>query len=124
MSERQPRQPSRRVLVIDDHPDTAVSMALTLRELGHRAEYAINGYAALSLAETFYPEVVFVDMNLPDFHGSDLSRLLRFKAAPRKIRVIAITGYGENERTKAMSAGCDDFVKKPLDWKMIDWLLG
>ena len=71
----------RRVLVVDDHSDTAVSMALTLRELGHRAEYAINGYAALTLAEEFRPEVVIVDMNLPDFHGSDLSRLLRERFA-------------------------------------------
>ena len=113
----------RRVLVIDDHPDTAATMALTLQELGHRAEFAINGYSALTLCETFRPDVVFVDMNLPDFHGSDLSRLLRIKCEPHPIRVIAMTGYGESERSRADSAGCDVFLKKPIDWSEINSLL-
>ncbi len=124
MTERQSHKRSRRILVVDDHPDTAASMALMLRELGHDAEYAFNGSAALTISETFRPQVVIVDMNLPDFHGSDLSRLLRIKAQPQKIRVIAITGYGESERRKAINAGCDSFVKKPVNWNDIDWLLG
>ena len=64
----------RRVLVVDDHIDAAHSLAVLLRHMGHEVQYAINGYSALELADRFHPDVVFVDMVLPDFHGSDLSR--------------------------------------------------
>ncbi len=114
----------RRILVVDDHFDTARSMAMTLSMLGHEVEFAMNGSSALALCDVFRPNVVFVDMNLPDLHGADLSRQLRIKAEPFKIRVIALTGYGESERPRALSAGCDAFVRKPLDWNHIDTILG
>ncbi len=114
----------RRVLIVDDHADSAQSMAIVLRALGHEAEHAVNGLKALEMAPHLRPHVVFVDMELPDFHGSDLSRLLRIQCLPRKIRVVAITGYGEEQRERALKGGCDEFVTKPLDWKDIAPLLG
>jgi two-component system CheB/CheR fusion protein len=119
-----PSTKQHRVLVVDDHLDTAQSMAVVLREMGHEVQFAINGYAAIDIANKFRPEVVVVDMLLPDFHGSDLSRLLRMNAKPRSIRVIAVTGNrGEEVRERALAAGCDEFLLKPIEWKTVEQLL-
>ena len=67
--------PCRRILVVDDHPDTAQSMAAVLRHMGHLVEYSLSGHAALEIARKFRPEIAFLDMLLPDFDGSNLSRL-------------------------------------------------
>src|SRR5438477_11318023 len=86
-----------RVLVVDDHLDTAHSAATVLRHMGHEVEFAINGYAALNIAEQFRPQIVVLDMHLPDFDGADLSRLLRLKSATAPIRIVAITGRALEE---------------------------
>lgn len=118
-----PPNPQRkcRVLVVDDHLDTAHSLAMLLRHMGHEVEYAINGYSALQVADTFRPEVVFVDMFLPDFHGSDLSRQLRVNLQPQPIRIVAVTGQpDEHVRQRAELAGCNDFLLKPLDIEKVE----
>jgi CheY-like chemotaxis protein len=118
-----PPNPQRkcRVLVVDDHLDTAHSLALLLRHMGHEVEYAINGYSALQVADTFRPEVVFVDMFLPDFHGSDLSRQLRVNLLPQSIRIVAVTGQPDDHvRQRAELAGCNDFLLKPLDIEKVE----
>jgi DNA-binding response OmpR family regulator len=92
--------------------------------MGHNADCAINGYAALELVGTFRPEIVFLDMLLPDFDGADLSRLLRRKAEPHSLRIIAVTGRaGEDARDRALAAGCDEFLLKPLDPAVVERLL-
>jgi two-component system alkaline phosphatase synthesis response regulator PhoP len=115
---------ARRVLVVDDSIDTAHSMKVLVREMGHEVEYAINGYAALDIAGRFCPEIIVLDMLLPDFDGADLSRLLRLKLAPKPVRILAITGRGgEEAQRRAKLAGCDEFLLKPLDPKVLEYLL-
>ena len=99
-------------------------MAVMLRELGHHVEFAINGRAALELARKLRPQILFIDMVLPDFDGSDLSRLLRKQLEPDKPCVVIITGAtGEATRKRALDAGCDEFFLKPLDWEKLDRVL-
>jgi CheY-like chemotaxis protein len=113
-----------RVLVVDDHLDAAHSLAMLLRDMGHEVENAIHGYSALQVADTFRPEIVFVDMILPDFHGSDLSKQLRVNLQPQPIRVVAITGQpDEHVRRRAELAGCDEFLLKPLDLEKVEQAL-
>ena len=115
---------SHRVLVVDDDLDTAQSMAIMLRERGHQVEFAINGRAALEVARKLRPQVLFIDLMLPDCDGSDLSRLLRKQLEPDKACVVIITGAtGEKARKRALDAGCDEFFLKPLDWAKLDRVL-
>jgi DNA-binding response OmpR family regulator len=114
----------RRVLVVDDHQDTAHSLAKVLHHMGHLAEVALNGRVALKITETFRPEIILLDMLLPDFDGADLSRLLRLKAAPSRLKIVAITGHAAEEaHRRATHAGCDAFLLKPLDFGMLEMLL-
>src|SRR5262245_9888289 len=67
----------RRLLVVEDDLDTARSWTYLLQTSGHLLEYAINGYAALKLARVFLPQVMILDLKLPDYHGAELVRRLR-----------------------------------------------
>ena len=117
-------QRKRRVLVVDDHLDAAHSLAVLLRHMGHEVEYAINGYSALQVADSFRPDVVFVDILLPDFHGSDLSKQLRQNLLPKPVRVVAVTGQPDDHmRQRARMAGCDEFLLKPLEIQKVEQVL-
>jgi DNA-binding response OmpR family regulator len=113
-----------RILVVDDDLDTAQTLAVMLREMGHQVEFAINGRAGLEAARRFRPDTVLLDMVLPDLDGSDLSRLLRIQAEPEQLCIVAITGRaGEAARERAVQAGCDEFLLKPLDWGALERVL-
>src|SRR5712672_3512460 len=100
---------SRRVLVVDDSLDMIHSMACVLRDMGHEVEFAINGYAALEAARRFRPEVVLLDIRLPDANGWEVARRLRGEASGRPVRVIAITGHTlEGDRLRSLQAGCEE----------------
>jgi CheY-like chemotaxis protein len=114
----------RRVLVVDDSLDTIHSMAYVLRDMGHEVEFAINGYAALEAARRFRPEVVLVDIRLPDTDGWEVTRRLKGEAGERPVRVIAITGRTlEGDRLRSLEAGCEEHLLKPLDWRKLEKLL-
>ena len=114
----------RRVLVVDDHLDTALSLAILLRDMGHQVEFAINGHAAIEIAGRFHPEIVFLDMLLPDLDGCEVARKLRQQEALKSTRILAVTGHGSDDlQSRARRAGCDDYLLKPLDLGVIDRLL-
>ena len=114
-----------RVLVVDDNMDTAESMALLVRGLGHEVDFAISGRAALEVARAFRPNIVFLDLGLPDIDGCDLASQLRGEAQSSSTRIIAVTGSGRlDDRERALRSGCDDYVMKPLDVKFLASLLG
>src|SRR5258705_824288 len=114
-----------RVLVVDDHLDTAHMLAILLRDMGHEVEFAINGYAAIAIARRFRPEIVFLDLLLPDLDGCEVARKLRQQEGGQDARILAITGSGSDElQRRARQAGCNDYLLKPLDLKRIDTLVG
>ena len=114
----------RRVLIVDDNIDGARVFAALVRTLGHEPEYCINGYAALELAPRTRPDVVFVDLALPDMNGWALAQALRRKPGLERVRVIAISGhYGANARQRSIDAGCEDHLVKPIDPAVIVRLL-
>jgi two-component system CheB/CheR fusion protein len=115
----------RRVLVVEDNLDSVHSMAMLVRMMGHDVRFAINGFAALEIAREFRPEVVLLDIGLPDFNGSEIARQLRFEDALRNTRFIAISALpAQQYREQALAAGCDEFYAKPMDPTVLEKLLG
>jgi two-component system CheB/CheR fusion protein len=101
----------RRVLVVDDELDLALTLAELLRTQGHEVEVAHDGQAALDCASSFAPDVVLLDLGLPGMNGYELARRLRERlgAAPR---LVAVSGYPRDDR-RTREAGFDDHVIKP-----------
>jgi PAS domain S-box-containing protein len=105
----------RRVLVVEDDPDSAQSMAMLLDLWGHRAETALDGHEALHAARRFQPEIVFVDIGIPGLDGYEVAARLRSEHGPG-LKLVALTGYGrEEDRRRARDAGFDRHLTKPLE---------
>ena len=110
------RARSCRVVVIDDNYDDVRTTALYLQSMGHKVDYAINGYAGLDVAMRFRPDVVFVDLRLPDVDGATVAREIRNEPGLRSVRVFAITGSVQQEDwDRALEAGCEQVFIKPVD---------
>jgi CheY-like chemotaxis protein len=117
-------QQKRRVLVVEDHLDSVRSMAMLLRMMGHEVEFAINGFGAIDIARTFRPDIVLLDIGLPDFKGDGVARQLRWEPGLDKTRFIAITGLPTADvRRRALDAGCEEVYAKPLDPALLEELL-
>lgn len=110
----------RRILVVDDERDSASTLAQLLEAQGHEAMAVRDGAAALSLAESFEPDVVLLDLGMPEMDGYEVARKLRENGVDGL--VIALTGYrrdAERERT----AGIDQHLTKPIDYRRLAELL-
>lgn len=112
------------MLLVEDNPDTADSMVLLLEMLGHRVDLARDGASALTLASSRRPEVMLVDIGLPDIDGYELARRIRGDASLGAVRLVALTGYGQREdRERAFAAGFDQHFVKPVDPDELDGFL-
>jgi signal transduction histidine kinase/CheY-like chemotaxis protein len=109
------------ILVVDDHFDAASSLADLLRAVGYRVELAHDGKSALAALEAFSPRFAILDIGLPGMSGYELARQIRAKRGGDRPRLIALTGYGQdNDRARALAAGFNRHQVKPVD---VDQLL-
>jgi CheY-like chemotaxis protein len=88
---------SRRILIVDDNVDGALSLAMLLRFQGHETEAVHSGSEALERIESFAPNIALLDIGLPGMDGYQLARRLRTRPPLESLRLIAITGYGQAE---------------------------
>lgn len=108
-----------KVLVVDDHVDTADTIKLLLDSIGHDVRVAYTGPEALAIAEEHGPELAILDIQLQGgMTGYELARQLRGAAGPRPMGLIALTGW--NARTECLDAGFDRYVLKPVDSVTLD----
>jgi CheY-like chemotaxis protein len=124
----EPRPPAtrgcQRVLVADDNRDAAESLAMLLELSGHEVRVAHDGRTALSLAQAFRPDISLLDIGMPDLSGYEVAQTLRRETWGAQIRLIALTGWGqEHDRRRAQEAGFDHHLTKPIDPKTLEILL-
>jgi signal transduction histidine kinase len=114
----------RRVLVVDDVADTASSLAALLRMDGNQVERAADGLEALRLAEKFKPDLILLDLGMPNLDGVETCQLIRQKPWGKGIVIVAVTGWGTDlDRKKTTAAGFDRHLVKPVDYAAIRALL-
>ncbi len=105
-----------RVLIVDDNEDAADMLSFLLDELGYATFVAHDGATALQLAEDEKPDVALLDLRLPVMDGYQLARKLRESPRLRGIKLLAVTGYGqESERQRTQAEGFDGHLVKPID---------
>jgi signal transduction histidine kinase/ActR/RegA family two-component response regulator len=115
----------RRLLIVEDHPDVAESLALILQCDDHEVRIAHDGPAALKALAKFRPDVVLLDVGLPGMDGYQVARRMREEALESKLTIIALSGYGQTEdHSQSMQAGCDAHLVKPVHPNVLRSLLG
>lgn len=116
--------PSLRILVVDDNIDGAESLAILLRLSGHEVVAAACGIDALTISADFRPQIVILDIGLPDIDGYEVAQRLRVLPEARDAKLIAVTGYGQDEdREHSRRAGFDYHFLKPVDFHAISKIL-
>lgn len=107
----------RRVLVIDDDVDCADTIAMVLRRLGAEVAVAYSGASGISLFSSFQPDLIFLDIGMPQMDGYDTARELRAAASPGlAVKIVALTGWGRDEdRARTLTAGFDHHLVKPAE---------
>jgi signal transduction histidine kinase len=100
-----------RVLVVDDQHDVANSLVMLLQALGHEAQAAHHGTEALAVVPQFHPDVVFLDIGLPDMDGVEIARRLR--KGGHRMRLVALTGFGQKPASADNGEMFETFLVKP-----------
>jgi PAS domain S-box-containing protein len=107
---------ARRILVVDDNRDAAETLAELLTMLGNEVAVALDGTSAVDRVRQFGPDVVLLDIGLPDVNGYEVARRVRRLEGLRQPRLIALTGWGQQQDKRlAVEAGFDQHWTKPVD---------
>ena len=113
-----------RILVVDDYADAAESLAMLLQAEGHEVQTADCGMKAIEQAQVFNPQIVLLDIGLPDLDGYEVAKRLRMLPGSRDAILIALTGYGQTEDIeRSKSAGFNHHLLKPLNFEKLSALL-
>ena len=106
---------SKAILVIEDQEDSLRILRDLLMSSGYKVIEAVNGAEGVTAAETHHPDLILMDIQLPDFDGYEATRRIKSKPALRPIPIIAVTSYAlSGDDVKAFDAGCDAYVSKPF----------
>ena len=101
--------------LVEDHPATREAIRAFLEQDGHTVLEAGTGLEALTVAGVAAPDLILLDLRLPDAHGFDLAQRLRAEARMASIPILALTGYPQEHVAEALAAsGCAGYLTKPI----------
>jgi CheY-like chemotaxis protein len=104
------------ILIVEDNEMNRDVLARQLTRRGHDVRTAADGRLGLAMARDHRPDLILLDLGLPEIDGWECARLLKADAATRRIPIIALTAHAMiGDRQKALDAGCDEFDTKPID---------
>jgi two-component system, cell cycle response regulator DivK len=107
-------QPHRRILIAEDHRDSRDALRVLLESLGYEVVVAINGREAVEVAVREVPDLILMDVMMPEMDGLEATRRLRDLPTFRTVPIVAVTAM-EGAHEAVYAAGCDDFVAKPIN---------
>lgn len=109
-----------KILLVEDNPLNRDMLSRRLVRAGHRVIIAEDGRQGITCAQTETPDVILMDMSLPEIDGWEATRQLKSDRATRRIPVIALTAHAmSSDRQRCMEAGCDDYDSKPVDFQRL-----
>lgn len=107
---------TRTVLLIEDNEQNRYLATFLLEARGFRVVAAVDGPRAIALAQTFVPDVILLDIQLPGMDGYAVARALRAIPALAATPIVAVTSYAMvGDREKALEAGCSGYLEKPIE---------
>ena len=109
-----------KILIVEDNPMNRDMLSRRLIRSGHLVLMAGDGRQGITSAQTECPDLILMDMSLPEIDGWEATRRLKSDKATRRIPVIALTAHAmSSDRQKCMEAGCDDYDTKPVDYQRL-----
>lgn len=107
-----------RTLVIEDSPTNMMLTLTILESAGHAVLTAARAAEGIEIARREAPDVILMDIQLPDMDGLEATRILKADPATRSIPVIALTAFAmDGDRERMLDAGCDGYIAKPIRYK-------
>ena len=114
MSEPRPKK----ILVIDDEPDVTDLVAYHLRAKGYQVQTVTNASSSIGVARTLLPDLVILDIMMPDLNGTQICRILRADPKLKNVPIVFLTAKAEeSDRVSGFEVGCDDYICKPFSIK-------
>jgi two-component system phosphate regulon response regulator PhoB len=114
MSDQKPRK----ILIVDDEPDVADLVAYHLRAKGYQVETVNDPTASIGAARSFLPDLLILDIMMPDLNGMQICRIIRADARLQQVPIIFLTAKAEeSDRISGFETGCDDYICKPFSTK-------
>ncbi|HUQ30550.1 MAG TPA: response regulator [Pyrinomonadaceae bacterium] len=112
------------VMVVEDFEDNRFMMRRLLEMSGYRVLEAINGEEAVELAHRERPQLILMDLSLPQLDGLAATRRIRQHAELREVPIVAVSAHDTADfHADALAAGCNDYVTKPIDFDQLEALL-
>jgi PAS domain S-box-containing protein len=114
----------RRVLIADDNPDAAQTLAMLLDLMGHATHVVSDGLEAIDAVQSFAPDFVFMDIGMPKLDGIEATRRIRELGLPQQPRIVAVTGWAQpGDLELSQTAGMDYHVVKPITMQTLQALI-
>lgn len=117
-SDPAPLSPTPRILIAEDHPDSRDALRALLEAFGYQTAVAVNGREAIEIALAEKPDLILMDIMMPELDGFEATRILRDHEQTRAIPIIAVTAM-EGAHQLALQAGASDFLRKPIDTRIL-----
>jgi CheY-like chemotaxis protein len=109
-------EPQPTILVVDDFDDTRLLLRTWLQKKGYRVVEAENGNRAVAAAESDRPDLIIMDVEMPELDGLAATRKIRELTNFREVPIVAVSAYGADQyRDHALAAGCDEYVSTPFE---------
>ncbi|HEX8958083.1 MAG TPA: response regulator [Burkholderiaceae bacterium] len=106
------------VLVVEDTPANIKLVTMLLEKDGYRVLQAENGTEGVRLAQLHLPDIILMDIQLPDMDGLTAVRLLRQEAATRHLKIVALTAFAmKGDENRMLDSGCDSYIAKPIRYQ-------
>lgn len=106
---------ARSVLVVDDEPNIVLSLEFLMKKAGLEVRSASDGQAALAAVRSDVPDLILLDISMPNGDGFEVCRKIRDNPAWQDVRIIMLTAKGrDSERERGLAAGADDYITKPF----------
>lgn len=107
-----------RILIVEDSPTNMMLSCGVLENAGHVLFQAERALAGIEIAHREHPDLILMDIQLPDMDGIEATRVLKADAATRHIPIIALTAFAmKGDKERILSAGCDGYIEKPIRYK-------
>jgi CheY-like chemotaxis protein len=111
---------SRTILIVEDYEDTRQFMKFLVESYGYEVVEAGDGLEAVESFKHSFPDLVLMDISMPHMDGLDATKAIRKFKGTKDIPIIAVTAYGERYYERAIKAGCNDLIDKPIDFDALE----